>query len=94
MPAVGGDTLFADMYAAYDGLDDETRAEIDGRTAIHDFEPFRRRLRKNGASAPAKVAMALLMPRMAPRCGSGVNSLTMAWPIPRAGLPLNKDGRR
>jgi taurine dioxygenase len=50
VPAVGGDTLFADMYAAYDGLDDETRAEIDGRTAIHDFEPFRRRLRKNGAS--------------------------------------------
>ena len=50
VPAVGGDTLFADMYAAYDGLDDETRAEIDGRTAIHDFEPFRRPLRKNGAS--------------------------------------------
>jgi taurine dioxygenase len=50
VPPVGGDTLFADMYAAYDGLDDATKAEIDGRTAIHDFEPFRRRLRKNGAS--------------------------------------------
>ena len=50
VPPVGGDTLFADMYAAYDGLDDETKAEIDGRTAIHDFEPFRRRLRKQGAS--------------------------------------------
>jgi taurine dioxygenase len=50
VPPVGGDTLFADMCAAYDGLDDATKAEIDGRTAIHDFEPFRRRLRKQGAS--------------------------------------------
>ena len=37
VPAVGGDTLFCDMYAAYDGLDEETRAKIDGLTAVHDF---------------------------------------------------------
>lgn len=37
VPPTGGDTLFSDMAAAYDGLDDETRARIDDMTAIHDF---------------------------------------------------------
>jgi taurine dioxygenase len=37
VPAVGGDTLFADMYAAYDGLDDDLREQIDGLRAVHDF---------------------------------------------------------
>lgn len=37
VPATGGDTLFADMCAAYDGLDDDLKARIDGMTAIHDF---------------------------------------------------------
>jgi taurine dioxygenase len=37
MPGVGGDTLWADMEAAYDGLPGEVRERIDGRTAIHDF---------------------------------------------------------
>ena len=50
VPEVGGDTLFADMYAAYDGLSDEVKEEIDGRTAIHDFAPFRKGLRKAGKS--------------------------------------------
>jgi taurine dioxygenase len=34
---VGGDTLWADMYEAYDGLDDETKERIDGLVAVHDF---------------------------------------------------------
>jgi taurine dioxygenase len=37
VPPVGGDTLFADMYAAYEGLDDETKQKIDGATAVHSF---------------------------------------------------------
>ena len=37
VPATGGDTLFSDMGAAYDGLDQATREEIDGKFAIHDF---------------------------------------------------------
>ncbi len=36
-PAVGGDTLFCDMVAAYDGLSDELKQQIEGRTAVHDF---------------------------------------------------------
>jgi taurine dioxygenase len=37
VPDLGGDTLFSDMYAAYDALDDETKEQIDGLTAVHDF---------------------------------------------------------
>ncbi len=39
VPAVGGDTLFCDMYAAYEGLSDEVKARIDGLGAEHDFVP-------------------------------------------------------
>lgn len=50
IPPRGGDTLFADMYAAYDGLSDEVKDRIDGRTAVHDFAFFRTVLKKRGAS--------------------------------------------
>ena len=37
LPPLGGDTLWADMGKAYDLLDDDTKAQIDGRKATHDF---------------------------------------------------------
>ena len=37
VPDHGGDTLFADMYAAYDGLDEATKEEMEGLDAVHDF---------------------------------------------------------
>lgn len=37
VPPSGGDTLFCDMYTAYDALDDETKERIDGLFAIHDY---------------------------------------------------------
>lgn len=37
VPPIGGDTLFADMYAAYDSLDGEIKSEIEGLDAAHDF---------------------------------------------------------
>ena len=48
VPPVGGDTLFADMAAAYAGLSDAIKAEIEGKVAVHDFAHFRRGLRKAG----------------------------------------------
>lgn len=51
VPEVGGDTLFANMEAAYQGLDDETKALITGRRAIHQFEPMRQYLLQSGADA-------------------------------------------
>ena len=37
VPDHGGDTLFSDMYAAYDALDEATKEEIDELVAVHDF---------------------------------------------------------
>jgi taurine dioxygenase len=37
VPPIGGDTLFADMYAAYDSLEGELKSEIEGLDAVHDF---------------------------------------------------------
>ena len=37
VPPVGGDTLFADMAAAYLGLEDDVRARVDDLRAVHDF---------------------------------------------------------
>lgn len=37
MPPYGGDTLFADMYAAYDLLDSDIKNELDELSATHDF---------------------------------------------------------
>ena len=41
IPRVGGDTLWADMCAAYDGLSESMRRTIDGMNAVHDFKNFR-----------------------------------------------------
>ncbi|MFN3858020.1 MAG: TauD/TfdA dioxygenase family protein [Caulobacter sp.] len=46
-PPVGGDTLFASMYAAYEGLSDRMKAYLDGMTAIHDGEHVYRGLYAN-----------------------------------------------
>lgn len=39
VPPVGGDTMWADMAAAYDNLDDEVKERIENATAVHDFIP-------------------------------------------------------
>ena len=53
LPAVGGDTLFADMEAAYEGLGDKMRDMVDDLVAVHDFtRVFGRR------ASPEKLAEA------------------------------------
>jgi len=41
MPKVGGDTLWADMEAAYEGLSAVFKRMMEGLRAIHDFKNFR-----------------------------------------------------
>jgi taurine dioxygenase len=61
-PEVGGDTLFADMYAAYDGLPQRIKDRVDGRTARHDFPNFRARLRQRGATEDEIAALVVEYP--------------------------------
>jgi taurine dioxygenase len=46
-PPRGGDTLFANMYAAYDALSDRMKTYLDGLTALHDGESTYRGLYAN-----------------------------------------------
>ena len=49
VPPVGGDTLFASMYAAYDALSIRMKAYLDGLTATHEGEHvYRGRYRHQG----------------------------------------------
>lgn len=38
LPPNGGDTVFANMYAAYEALDDAERAELDDARVVHSWE--------------------------------------------------------
>lgn len=49
-PPTGGDTCWANMEAAYDGLDDATKELIEGRFALHDSHLFRAGMKARGAS--------------------------------------------
>ncbi|MHA1567248.1 MAG: TauD/TfdA dioxygenase family protein [Alphaproteobacteria bacterium] len=55
VPPEGGDTLYVDMYAAYDALDDETKELIDGRVAIHNYKLRYLKMAEGGAR-PAPTA--------------------------------------
>ena len=41
IPEVGGDTVFASMTSAYEGLSDRMKNFISGLECVHDFKPFR-----------------------------------------------------
>ena len=42
VPETGGDTCFASMYAAYEGLSDTMKGFLEGLSAIHDGAPYYR----------------------------------------------------
>jgi taurine dioxygenase len=54
VPPVGGDTLFASMYAAYEALSAPMRRFLEGMTAVHDGE-YVYRGRYEGASEEGKT---------------------------------------
>ena len=48
LPPIGGDTIWASMYAAYDALSDRMKTYLDGLTATHDGAIAFRRFDPNG----------------------------------------------
>jgi taurine dioxygenase len=48
LPPIGGDTIWASMYAAYDALSDRMKKYLDGLTATHDGGVAFRRFDPNG----------------------------------------------
>ena len=52
LPAAGGDTLFADMAAAYAGLPGAMKARLEGLEAVHDFQVA---ARASGTYDPAQL---------------------------------------
>ena len=57
VPAIGGDTLFANMYAAYDDLPSATRARIDGLHVVHKYSSSRKLGRVSTRPAEEMAAM-------------------------------------
>jgi len=56
VPEVGGDTLFSNMYAAYEALSDRMKDYLDGLTALHDGEPqYRGRYADKGVNDADRV---------------------------------------
>jgi taurine dioxygenase len=49
-PEAGGDTMWADMEMAYDLLDEDTKVQIEGLEAVHDWWNFRLGLEKAGVA--------------------------------------------
>ena len=57
-----GDTLFANMHAAYDDLPDEVKRRLAGMTATHDFNIFWERMRTRPGSSAAADRRAACQP--------------------------------
>jgi len=71
IPAYGGDTLFANLIAAYEGLSPKIRELIDGLQAVHrvsSYDSGKSRVRKDGRSTGPFVALHPLV-RVHPETG-------------------------
>jgi alpha-ketoglutarate-dependent 2,4-dichlorophenoxyacetate dioxygenase len=93
IPSKGGDTEFADMRAAYDALDEETKAEIEDLVCEHSLMYSRGLLGFSEFSAEEKATFAPVRQRLVrAHPVSGRKSLFLAshagtivgWPMPEA----------
>ena len=79
IPPTGGDTFFADMYAAYDALPEDLRRRIEGRRAIHDAVHNSAGQRRKGY---AEIADARQTPGRPPADGAHQSARRAQGPVP------------
>ena len=93
IPSAGGNTEFADMRAAYDTLDDETKAEIEGLVCEHSQLYSRSLLGFDDFTDEDRIRFKPVLQRLVRRHPStGRKSLYLAshagaivgWPVPEA----------
>ena len=89
VPPVGGHTLFADMYAAYDGLSPEMQRWICGLTAVHDIaRVFASKLAKKAEELNEKFPpVEHPVVRTHPETGRRLIYVNLAFTDPIKGLP-------
>ena len=95
VPPEGGDTLFADMYAAYETLDDETKTRIEGLDAIHRYGDRYRKMASGDKDRPPLTLEQLAevpdvvhpVVRIHPQTGRKALFVNEGFTIGMAGLP-------
>lgn len=59
LPPSGGDTIWADMYAAVERMDPHLRAECEGLRAVHDMGNFRNAFTEGADGSAEKLSQAM-----------------------------------
>ncbi|MDE0538321.1 MAG: TauD/TfdA family dioxygenase [Rhodospirillales bacterium] len=78
IPPVGGFTEFADMRAAWDALDEELKAKVEGRIAMHSIATSRKRMGVELTEAELAVFQAVPQAMVRTHRASGRKSLYIA----------------
>jgi alpha-ketoglutarate-dependent 2,4-dichlorophenoxyacetate dioxygenase len=98
VPPVASDTEFADMRAAYDALDEDQKARLDGLTVHHSIAYSRQRLGFELTEKEAEILEGAYHPlvRTLPRDGrrslylASHASTIVGWPVPEARMLLRE----
>jgi taurine dioxygenase len=92
---LGGDTLFADMAAAYDNLTDDTKAAIEGRSALHDCRAYATVMYGEAFDAIRDQYPAVPHPvvRTHPETGRATLYVNAQWTTAIVGLPEDDSAR-
>ena len=75
VPSRGGDTLFANQYAAYDGLPEATRRRIDGLVAVHHYG------NRNDLDTASRTVASVLSAEQEAKMPLGTHPLVRAHPV-------------
>lgn len=97
IPPVGGDTLFCNMYAAYDALSAEMKQEISGLSAVHDFGFASRGVFSNESTSSvqreATPAAEHLVVRIHPETGRRAMFVNPGFTSHIVGLPADESAK-